>query len=155
MIVHKIVQIFRRLYFWLGIFYRKFPQTLLEYFWQIRKGSELWVSGHGSGGAVVRKSSFDFRWFTKIGQIFHRLYLNIFWQIRKGSGFWVSWHDGGGAVVRKSRTIELILRGSSHTPSLSLIRVGHNSLQSFHNSLQHCLKPRTRGLEKFAQLRCF
>ena len=30
-------------------------------FWQIRKGSEFWVSWHSGGGAVVRKESFDFR----------------------------------------------------------------------------------------------
>ena len=83
--VHKNWPHFSALIFLAGIFLQKFPQPFPEFFWQIRKGSE----------------------------------------------FWVSWHGGGGAVVRKSRTIELILRGSSHTRSLSLLRIGHNSLQAF------------------------
>ena len=113
----KIGHIFLQLYFYLG-FFTEFFHNL---FCQIRKGSEFWVSWHGGSGAVVRKSSFDFRWFTKIGHIFHRLYWNIFWQIRKGSQFWVSWQGG-------------VERGSVNREPFSSFSPGHPTHPVYHCS---------------------
>ena len=129
-----------------GYFLLQFSTCVLnifvDFFWWIRVGS------FGSLGTVVCNQIWIWDSSQFLGGLFVVIYFCVFFlhryfskhssryfgQIRKGSQFWVSWHVGGG-LVHKSRTIHLILQGSSHTRSLSpfskMIRIYQDSLQSF------------------------
>ena len=135
------VVIFFAEYFLLLQFSTCVLNIFLDIFGWIREGSfgslgtvvcnQIWIwdSSQFLGGlfVIIFFCVFLHRYFPKHSS-------RYFGQIRKGSQFWVSWHVGGG-LVHKSRTIHLILQGSSHTRSLSpfskMIRIYQDSLQSF------------------------